>query len=1148
MLSTISLSGYSQVFTNQQNGLFRICRGKLRDSEKGKTTGHYDHNEKIVMTLAMPGAKSITLSFKSFCTEKDNDVLRIYDGKDTTKKLIGTYSGSVSPGNITSTDSFITLCFTSDKSVSCAGWEADVINNISIPNSAKINLSKLPICKDTAIELTLDIAIPCDSLNVKNTHITGTTIKSIAALNCSGSKASMFRIVLSGPLIANGNYTLSHKHGYRDFCDSIYLLSSAQTFKINDCPIFVDLSALKDTICLGECLNLNVKATGGNAAKYVHNWNVSGISGSSPIVCPMVTTKYKVTVNDGNAIPGSDSLTLVVLPPPVAPNDTQICYLSPNLFLKGFPSGGKWYGNGIVNSSTGEFKPYGQWGDVKLWYKIGSCSDTMIVNVTNPYNYDNVFCPGKSPLSVTWYGPAGGIWTGPKISPTGFFTPDSTGSYIVTYTWKGCTSKKNILVQNVNVPPFDTTCESRLLDTLQFKPYGIYPQYFTGLVNTYYGWFNPSLMGGPGTRNVIFTAIGGCEDTTKLTILPCYAGKDDTICPNNSNHQLINLRHNGDYSWVGKGIVSAKASVYDASWTKGADGIDTLKFSSGRCSDFKIIRIIGTAITGKDTQDFCYNSDTFALSTVFKTNVPNGVWSGVGIIAGSKFSPKNMLPGVYPIVYAKNGCQDLGYVRVNKKPTVPNDTGVCIDSKPFSLIPNDIGGVFWGIGVKYGVKTEFSPQLSKPGVFVINYLAPIGCANSFIVTVDSLTPIQYLHSTKTFCFNDSPIFLKMNPLGGFFEVNGTDFPSFISSNYSPGIINFKYKVFSKTCLLTDSFQILILDSIKLTLLPKVDSICKGETILLEAKANGGTGNYSYLWSNGQNGYKTFVSPSTNSSYTCYVDDGCSNKENQLVNIVVYPKVWSNFSISPPVCYGKLGFVKVLSGNGNPYKYVWNYPMKMNKDTFFGPSGGNYKVFIQDSLTRCFSDTTIEIPGFSAIKALFGVQNPLNGNCYTPEEYPIEVFNATIGADKGSWFIENQWLDSFKFGQNIFIQNPSSRNKVTLKLAVQNSGGCADTSEVDLCFKDTVILYIPSAFSPNGDMMNDEFTWKSYGANQTAVSIYDRWGEIIFRSTNLNGSWDGTINGIDCPEGLYIVYVEYKGNRVANKVFTQSLMLLRNIDK
>ena len=88
MLSTISLSGYSQVFTNQQNGLFRICRGKLRDSEKGKTTGHYDHNEKIVMTLAMPGAKSITLSFKSFCTEKDNDVLRIYDGKDTTKKLI----------------------------------------------------------------------------------------------------------------------------------------------------------------------------------------------------------------------------------------------------------------------------------------------------------------------------------------------------------------------------------------------------------------------------------------------------------------------------------------------------------------------------------------------------------------------------------------------------------------------------------------------------------------------------------------------------------------------------------------------------------------------------------------------------------------------------------------------------------------------------------------------------------------------------------------------------------------------------------------------------------------------------------------------------------------------------------------------------
>ena len=65
------------------HGRARVCKGTLKDSEKGKTKGDYDHNENMTLTLSVPGAKSITLAFKNFCTEKDNDVLRIFDGKDT---------------------------------------------------------------------------------------------------------------------------------------------------------------------------------------------------------------------------------------------------------------------------------------------------------------------------------------------------------------------------------------------------------------------------------------------------------------------------------------------------------------------------------------------------------------------------------------------------------------------------------------------------------------------------------------------------------------------------------------------------------------------------------------------------------------------------------------------------------------------------------------------------------------------------------------------------------------------------------------------------------------------------------------------------------------------------------------------------------
>ena len=1146
---TLSVSGWTQVIQNQQFGRYRICKGKIRDSEKGKTAGHYDHNEKIIMTLSMPGAKKIILSFKSFCTEKDNDILKIYDGKDTNSTLIGSYSGSTNPGNISSTDSFITLYFISDKSVSCTGWEADVLNVIQVPTAAKFSFTKTPTCNDTFIEVTSDIAIPCDSLMIQNTSINGLSVKSINPLNCNAKLATKFRISLKSGLNVNGTFNFSHFHGYRDYCDSIYKLYSTSSFKINNCPIYVDLILPRDTICLGECVQFKVVATGGNATKYTYTWNNTGLIGANPAAfCPKTTTKIKVTVNDGNAIPGSDSVTIVVLQPPVAQNDTQICYLSPNLFLKGWPSGGKWFGSGIVNSNTGEFKPYGQWGNVKLWYKIGGCADTMIVNVTNPYNYDNVFCPGKTPLSVIWFGPNGGTWTGPKISANGLFTPDSIGNYIVTYTWKGCTSKKNISVQNITVPSFDTTCESKTIDTLEFKPYGVYPQYFTGLINTYYGWYNPSLLGGPGNKNIIFTAIGGCKDTTKLTILPCYAGKDDTLCPNSTNHTLLNLRYSNSYSWKGKGIVSPNSNLYDASWTKGQNAIDTLKFYSGKCVDTKLIRILGTAILGPDTLKFCHDADTFQLSNVLKTNVPNGIWTGIGVLGGRKFAPKNMAAGIYSITYSKNGCSDVVYLQVLNKPVVHNDTSVCEDSRPFELIPSQVGGIFWGVGVKYGSKTEFSPQLSKSGTFIINYLTPLGCSNNFKITVDTLPKIQYLHPTKTFCFKDSPIVLKMNPLGGKFEI-GQKNGSYINfGSLNPGNYSLKYHVSSKSCISVDSFPVVILDSISLILSPISDSVCKGETVVLQAKAAGGTGNYQFWWSNGQFGYKTYVTPKSSQSYISHVSDGCSNIKNQQVNILVHPAVWSNFETNSPVCYGKMGFVVGKSGNGNPYNYIWNYPMVKKKDTFFAPSGGSYKVFVKDSLTGCFSDTTVSMPGYSSIKALFAAEQPLNPPCYTPEEQSIEVFNATVGAKNGYWILNDQIIDTFITGKNLKLHLNGSLNRYSLKLAVMNDGGCKDTAEVSLCFQDTVILYIPTAFSPNGDYLNDEFEWRNYGATKVNVRIFNRWGEIIHSSNDLNGKWNGKINGIDCPEGIYIAYIEYRGQRVANKVFSQSFLLLRNIDK
>jgi len=169
IIFTNILHGQS-IFT-MQNGHFRICDGKVTDSDNGKTKGTYDHNENYTFTLSIPGASKISLKFNSFCTEKDNDILRIFDGKDTNATLLGKYSGSNNPGTVSSSDSFITLHFISDKSVSCSGWEAELIRKIVPPKAVVLTLKNVVKCSDSIITIVLDQAIDRDSMNLTNTEI-----------------------------------------------------------------------------------------------------------------------------------------------------------------------------------------------------------------------------------------------------------------------------------------------------------------------------------------------------------------------------------------------------------------------------------------------------------------------------------------------------------------------------------------------------------------------------------------------------------------------------------------------------------------------------------------------------------------------------------------------------------------------------------------------------------------------------------------------------------------------------------------------------------------------------------------------------------------------------------------------------------------
>ena len=1151
------VAGWAQFIAAQtevfmQNGRVRVCKGVFKDSEKGKIKGDYDHNENYILTLSVPGAKSITLKFKSFCTEKDNDILSIFDGKDTFATLMGSWSGSLGPGTLVSKDSFITIHFKTDKSVACYGWEADIITTIIPPPTPTFTLNGTVKCNATSFKVNSNRSIPCDSIKAVLASLNGpfgsVGITAITADNCVGGKATVFTVNTGAALFLNGSYTFQLNVYWKDFCDSVYLTQSKLIFNVSDCPLKVLLKADSDTICKGSCTFLRATVSGGNAAKYVYTWTPT-LSGAGPHkICPTINTRYILRVTDGSSIPSADTVDIVVLDPPVAMADTEICYYGPNIFLRATPAGGKWYGAAIVNATTGEFKPSTFWGQNKVWYKIGSCADTVNVNSVGPWNLENVFCPGKPPQAVWWFGPPGGTWSGPKITSAGIFNPDVPGIYQDTYTWKGCRSIKTVRVENMVVPKFDTTCESRTTDTLTFSPKGIYPNWFSGLTNSYWGWYNPSQTGGAGTKLIIWNG-GGCKDTTRLTVLPCEAGPNDTFCPAAGLKVLKNFRPATQYSWTGKGIANPGLPDYDPAFffAMGKTSyIDTLTIRNGVCTDRKFVYLIPTKITKKDTQFFCLENPARILNNaLLGLNPDGGFWSGPGISGINGFTPATAGFGNHKLVYNKNSCTDTLNVFVRPRPTAQNDTAVCINTAVFNCRAGEPGGTFSGKGITNALLGTFNPSVAGAGNHIITFRNKFGCTVSFTIRVDAAPSLWFVNPVTDYCLKNTDYSLNANIPGGIFTGNGIVGNQFNPYRAGSGKHTHTYTLISGACTASTNLDVMVMDTLKVKVNPPIDTICPGEIVWLRASATGGDKfSYSFAWSNGQTGNGTFVSPATTTLYSVTVTDGCSEPAIATVPIYRHLRPYFTATTSPAVCFGQKGWIKLRMKDNDPYRFTWDVSPVYMGDSLNALSGNLYRVTAVNLKTGCIVDTSIEIPGYKAITAAFIGSIPNGAPCLSPINPTLRIFNNCVGATSGTWYWGDGSSEPFDPAMSPKHLYNGDKNRYKVKLVVQNTGGCTDSAETDFCYRDTVVYYIPTAFTPNEDGFNDKLEWVLIGATEFEIIVYNRWGQIVFKSANASQFWDGTFQGNPCPEGIYAYRIKFKGRKTANRQDKGSILLLR----
>ncbi len=179
-----------------------------------------------------------------------------------------------------------------------------------------------------------------------------------------------------------------------------------------------------------------------------------------------------------------------------------------------------------------------------------------------------------------------------------------------------------------------------------------------------------------------------------------------------------------------------------------------------------------------------------------------------------------------------------------------------------------------------------------------------------------------------------------------------------------------------------------------------------------------------------------------------------------------------------------------------------------------------KTFPQDVFVEVYENPSPDL-GFDIVLC------PLDGDRATIEGGDFSSYLWQDGSTQSSFSIEQEGL---------------------VILEVTDEEGCSGIDSLQAISQCPTRFYIPNAFSPNGDGVNDLFTVSGIEIISMTLQVFDRWGSLVYESTEEAAGWDGRINGDDASEGEYVWRFSYMGfledaTRIADEV-TGTILLVR----
>lgn len=430
-----------------------------------------------------------------------------------------------------------------------------------------------------------------------------------------------------------------------------------------------------------------------------------------------------------------------------------------------------------------------------------------------------------------------------------------------------------------------------------------------------------------------------------------------------------------------------------------------------------------------------------------------------------------------------------------------------------------------------------------PGTYLVIVNDSAGCPDT-LVAVIQMDGLQLTGQVSNLlCYGDCNATATITPSSGSAPYTYQWLPSTAgSAATATGLCSGNY-----ACTATDStgcqstFTFNIVSPQPLVISPSSNiTICFGQSTLLTSSVTGGTAPYTYAWSNNlPNTSTNQVTPTVTTIYTVTVTDanGCVSAPQQtLVKVIEKPN--ADFTATAGACPPSTIWFTNLTDSAVSYQWNFGDPASGSSDTssLASPShiynsGGNYTITLIAINAYGCSDTLIIANGVTVLNAPDAGISP--GTQLLTTLDPTTVFsNQTTG---GSWYFiafgDGDTMSTASFGP--YAHTYDSVGIYTVMLISWGSDGCVDTAWSQLRVEDPTTLYVPNAFTPNGDGNNDVFMVYGINVSEFDLLVFDRWGNLLFETHDMSHGWNGTYKDEKCQQDVYVWRLNYTdifGNR------------------